>query len=215
MRLILENLWLKIASLLIAVLWWMATVGGPESTTAVSAPVQLRNLPQDLELSSPLPENAYIEMRGTSRRLTSQEIGNALVVVDLGTVDRAGERTFSILAGNVNLPPGVEFLRSVPSQLRLKFESRLTKEVPVLTRYAAPPSGYHIVNQLVSPAAVKIVGPESRVAAIDRVQTDPIELAADEEEHTFHVHGFAGDAQVRLEQPGQIFNVKVRLEKDR
>lgn len=215
MRFLTENAGLKLLSLAIAVVLWLTTVGGQDSTTAVSVPVQLRNIPQDLELSSELPEKAYVEVRGASRRLSSQEIANALVVINLGGVDRAGERTFSILSGNVNLPAGVEFLRAVPSQLRLKFETRLAREVPVVARYAAPPAGYRISGQSVAPASVRIVGPESRVSAIDRVQTDPIELPRDEEELTFHVHAFAGDAHVRLEQPEQIFNVKVTLEKDR
>lgn len=215
MRLITENFWLKVISLVIAVLLWLITVGGQDSTTAVSIPIQLRNIPQDLELSSEIPDSAYVEVRGPSRRMSSQELNNAIVVIDLAKVDRAGERTFSILGGNVNLPSGVEFIRAVPSQLRLKFEPRLTREVPVVPRFAIVPANYQIANQTVSPNTVKIVGPESRVTAINRVQTDPIELPADDEELTFQVHAFAGDGQVRLLEPNQLFNVKVNLQKDR
>lgn len=215
MRFLTENLSLKVVSVAIAVLLWIATVGDQDNTTAVSIPVQLRNIPRDLEISTGVPEKAYVEVRGSNRRLGSDEWGSALVVINLDRVDRAGERTFSILADNVNLPAGLEFVRSVPSQVRLKFEPRLTRAVPVIVRYGTLPAGYQISNQVVEPATVRIVGPESRVLSVDRVQTDPIELPPDEEELTFHMHGFAGDAQVRLEKPDQIFTVKVTLAKDR
>jgi YbbR domain-containing protein len=213
MRLLTQNLWLKLVSLALAVLLWFATVGDQNATTGASVPIQFRNIPRDLEISSELPDSAYVEVRGSSRRLA--ELGKALVIIDLSSIGRAGERTVSILAGNVSLPAGVQFQRSVPSQIRLKFEPRLTREVPVVVRYAGIPDGYMIQRQQVTPASVRIVGPESRVNAIDRVQTDPIELPPDDEELTFHMHAFAGDPQVRLEKPGEYFTVKVILEKSR
>ncbi|MDX1982672.1 MAG: CdaR family protein [Bryobacteraceae bacterium] len=213
MRRLTTNLWLKLISLAIAMLLWYATVGPQETTTGASVPIQLRNIPRDMEISSELPDSAYIEVRGSSRRL--DELEKALVIIDLSGISRAGERTISILDGNVSLPAGVQFQRAVPSQIRLHFEPRLTREVPVVVRYATIPDGYQIQRQQVSPASVRIVGPESRVNAIDRVQTDPIELPPDDEELTFRLHAFAGDAQVRLEKPDQFFTVKVVLEKNR
>jgi YbbR domain-containing protein len=207
-----ENLGLKLLSLLVAVLLWLATVGEPEMVTAQSVPVQYRNTPANLEISSQLTDTALVEMRGSSERLSGPT--NAVVILDLGDNVRPGERTYSILEEHVKLPPGITFLRAVPSQIRLRLEYRISREVPIVVRYSAPaPDGYKIGRQEVSPQLVRIVGPESRVNAIDKVQTDPIDLAPRDELQTFRVHAFAGDPQVRIERSDLMVSVKVDLEK--
>lgn len=207
-----DNWGLKLLSVLVAVLLWLATVGEPEIVTAQSAPIQYRNTPPNLEISSELTDTALIEMRGSSERLSVPT--NAVVILDLGGNPRPGERTFSILAEHVKLPPGISFLRAVPSQIRLRLEYRVSREVPVVVRYSSPaPDGYRIGRQEVSPAVVRIVGPESRVNPIDKVQTDPIDLVPRDELQTFRVHPYVGDPQVRIERSDLMIQVKVDLEK--
>jgi YbbR domain-containing protein len=139
-----------------------------------------------------------------------------VVILDLGDNVRPGERTYSILEEHVKLPPGITFLRAVPSQIRLRLEYRVSREVPIVVRYSAPaPDGYKIGRQEVSPQLVRIVGPESRVNAIDKVQTDPIDLSPRDELQTFRVHPYAGDPQVRIERSDLMVSVKVDLEKIR
>jgi YbbR domain-containing protein len=209
-----ENLGLKLLSLLVAVLLWLATVGEPEIVTAQSVPIQYRNPPANLEISSQLTDSALVEMRGSSERLSDPT--NAVVILDLGDNVRPGERTYSILEEHVKLPPGITFLRAVPSQIRLRLEYRVSREVPIVVRYSAPaPDGYKIGRQEVSPQLVRIVGPESRVNAIDKVQTDPIDLSPRDELQTFRVHPYAGDPQVRIERSDLMVSVKVDLEKIR
>lgn len=216
-RWIFGNWQLKLLSAGVATLLWMATVGQSDTTTSMSVPVQYRNVPKDLEISSEVTESAFVEMRGSEGRLSGSNLANTVVLVDLGRERRPGERTFSILEGNVSLPPGVQFVRAVPSQIRVRLEPRVTREVPVQVRYASPRvDGYRIASQEVIPRTVKIVGPESRVNAIDRVQTDPIEFSAqDEGESLVHVHAFIGDPFVRLVESDLTIGVKVNLEKTR
>ncbi|MCS7024021.1 MAG: CdaR family protein [Bryobacteraceae bacterium] len=210
-----ENLGLKLLSLAVALLLWLALVGEPNTTSAIVVPVQYHNLPKDLEISSEFVHSAYVEVRGTRARLAT--LGNAVVVIDLAGQTQPGERTFPILGSNVNLPPGVEFLRAIPSQIRLRLEPRIMREVPVMVRYGPSiPQGLQIARQQVDPDAVRIVGPASNVQRIDHVQTDPVEfLHATEGEHTVRVHAYAGDPRVRLERSDLLITVKVVLNKDR
>jgi len=207
-----DNWGLKILSVLVAVLLWLATVGEPEIITAQSVPIQYRNTPANLEISSELTDSALVEMRGSSERLSGPT--NAVIILDLGGNSRPGERTYSILAEHVKLPPGIAFVRAVPSQIRMRLEYRVSREVPVVVRYSAPaPDGFRIERQDVVPPLVRIVGPESKVNAIDKVQTDPIDLAARDELQTFRVHPYAGDPQVRIERSDLMISVKVDLQK--
>jgi YbbR domain-containing protein len=211
-----DNWGLKLLSLAVAVLLWLATVGEPESATVIAVPVQYRNIPTNLEVSSEMRESAYVEVRGPSGRLSGSSLANTVVVIDLASENRPGERTYSIQAENVKLPSGVQFLRAVPAQIRIRLEYQVSREVPVVVRYAGPaPEGLRIVSQEITPQLVRILGPESRVNAIDRVQTDPIELTAVEGIQSFHVHTYSGDPQVRLVQSDLKVSIKVALEKAR
>ncbi len=194
-----RNLGWKFLSLLIAVLLWYAVVGEPEVATSVSARIEYKNIPADLEMSTDVLDRVHLEVRGPSGKLESADLGNVAVVLDLASVRRPGERTFTIQQWNVNLPSGVILSRAVPAQVRVRFEHRVSREVPVRLRYAAPPPpGFHIAHQKVEPATMRVVGPASRVSQIESVQTDPIDLANVARESTFEVHTYVGDSQVRF-----------------
>jgi YbbR domain-containing protein len=90
-----------------------------------------------------------------------------------------GQRTFTLSGSDVHLPEGVTFLRAVPSQLRIVFGRRMTKEVGVEIQIGAPPpAGYRVVRQTVIPDKIGITGPEQRLAAINSARTDAIDLSA-------------------------------------
>jgi YbbR domain-containing protein len=207
------NLGWKFLSLALAVLLWYAIVGEPEVATSVSAPILFRNIPADLEISSEVPDRIHLEVRGPSGKLRAANLADMVVVLDLASVHRPGERTFTIQQWNVNLPRGVVLSRAVPSQIRARFESSVAREVPVRTRYSAQvPAGYRIAHQQVEPPTVRIVGPESRVTRVEAVQTDPIDLSDVVGESWLEVQLYVADSQVRLAS-SPIARVKVVLER--
>ena len=134
-----QNLGYKILSLVLAAGFWLVVVDEPEVTAALQAPLQFRNFPRDLELSSGTIDKVHLEVRGPSIKLTSASLGDVAVVVDLSGVRRPGERTFPITLANASLPSGLALDRAVPSLVRLRFDRRASKEVPVKVRLSAPP----------------------------------------------------------------------------
>ena len=125
-----------------------------------------------------------------------------------------GEQTFTISANNLTLPPGVSLVRVVPSQIRVRLERRITKDVPVEVRFAGPPpAGYRIVHQDVQPSTVRILGPESRLEHIGAVQTDPVDLSSKLANAEFRVPVFLPDGLVRFEDSNPIVTLRVTLEK--
>lgn len=207
-----ENLGYKLFSLVVATVFWLNQAGDNGVVTSISVPIQYRNLPKDLEINSDVRDEVHVEVRGPSRKVTPTGLADVLVLLDLQTVNRPGDRTFPV-AGNLTLPTGVELERAVPAQVRLHFERRLTREVPVTVRIGAqPPSGYAVVSQRAEPAAVRIIGPESRVRDIATAETDPIDLSDTVRTEEFPVHAYVTDPQVRVEGTGRVV-VRVEVAK--
>ena len=208
-----HNLHWKAASVAIAIVLWLIVVPQSELVTSRSVPILYRNLPPDLEISSDVPDRIHVEIRGPAGKLSSTSLADMAVQFDLAPVNAPGERTFTVSTASLYLPRGVSFLRAVPSQLRLRFDHILSKEVPVQVRIGTPQQpGYRIVQQEVRPARLKIAGPESRVRAIEAAQTDPVDLSGVVSKAEIRVSAYVTDSQVRFED-ASIVTVRVAVEK--
>jgi YbbR domain-containing protein len=209
-----KNLVWKLVSLLLAILVWLAYTSTPDVVTTYTAPIVYRNLASGWMVTGNSPENVHLELRGAPGRLTAASLAEAVVLFDLGNVNTTHqERTFTIAESNLNLPPGVEFLRAVPSQLRLRLARMAAKEVPVEIQLSGSlPSGYRIREQSVSPDRLRVAGPEGRVSTVSQVQTDPIELRTLSQSGEHRVDAFVDDPQVHFESSPAV-TVKLTIER--
>jgi len=210
-QLLLHNLGWKIASLMIAIGLWISVAREPELVTTLSAPIEFKNLPEDLDFSGNLPERERLEIRGPSGRLSRDNLADIAVVLDLKDA-RPGERTYNIRPSSANLPSGVSFDRAVPSQLTLHFERLVARDVPIDAVFVKTPEGYRIQSDSLDPPRVRIRGPEERVLNLARVMTDPMDLSGVVSEREFQTHVNVGDPRVRVDITAAV-RVKVRLEK--
>ncbi|MGE5488441.1 MAG: YbbR-like domain-containing protein [bacterium] len=200
MKISLGNLALRGFSLAAATVLWATFVASPPLVRSVSASIELRNVPAGLEISSEVPTNVYLEISGPSAQLHSMNFAGEAVVLDLGSVNRPGEHTFTIEPGNIELPPGMRVIRAIPSQIRLRFERRATAQLPVRVRLAAPPpEGFVIVREIVSPPTLAIAGPESHVRRATYAETDPIELVPGVGWQVHQVQSFVRDSYLQVE----------------
>jgi len=95
----------------------------------------------------------HIELRGPAGKLSAARLSDTAVLLDLASVRSPGERTFTISPSSLSLPVGVTFLRAVPSQLRLRFDRIMSKEVPVQVRTTGK-DGLDIVRQEIAPSGL-------------------------------------------------------------
>lgn len=209
-RLVRRNWGLKLLSLAAAFLLWLTFSGARELTTAVTVPVQYRNIPKHLEISSDLIEEAHLVLRGPSPTLSRLTGPDIPVIVDLSEVRGAGQRTYTIDRRNTSLPPGVILERVLPAQIRLVFEPRITKRVPVEVKFEHLPAGRSIEGFIVEPPTLEVFGPRSSVDKIDRVEADPIDLSQPEKEDGYPATVFAGDHRLNFTTQPTV-RVKVRL----
>lgn len=207
-----HNIGWKLLSLLIAVALWIVVAREPELATSLSVPVELKNIPDDLDIGSNVPDRVHLEVRGPSSRLSRDNLSDAAMILDLADA-HAGEQTYTIRPSNFNLPSGVSFYRAVPSQITLRFDRLATQNAKIFPRYSKPPqAGYRVRAYVLEPETIRIRGPEERVKRIDRVWTDPVDLSGVVSSAEFHTHVNVGDAQVRLDAPTRI-TLRVTLER--
>jgi hypothetical protein len=108
-----------------------------------------------------------------------------------------GERTYTIADGTVRLPRGVYLLRSIPSEIRFRFEKRGTRMVPVKARFSGG-NAFELAAVTVRPAMLEITGPESHVDRVQSVTTDTVNLSPRAPLITQRVNAFVDDPYVHF-----------------
>ena len=208
-----RNFGWKAGSLLLAVLLWVAFTTEPGIITEHTVPVLYRGLSPQYLVAGDVPTSIELELRGPADELTASNLADTVVLLDVSNVDSPGERTVTIGGENLKLPRGVTFLRAVPSQLRLRFARIAAKEVPVEIRFmGALPPGYRVASKSVEPPQLRVIGSEARVATVETVETDAIDLDRITESGTHRVNAFVKDPQVRFES-SPVVTVRVTIER--
>lgn len=196
---------------MLAFVVWLSVAREPELATSVAVPVQFKNMPDNLDFGTRVPDHVNLELRGQAGRLSHNNLSDVGVVLDLAAA-RPGEHTYTIRSPLINLPYGVSFYRAIPSQITLSFDQLISRAVPIKPAFVNIPQGYQMQADSVQPASVRLRGPEQRVANITQVQTDTIDLSGVVGQKEFHTNVKVGDPQVRLETHA-VISVDVTLAK--
>jgi YbbR domain-containing protein len=200
-----HNFWWRLLALVIAVAIWAVVASEPELSTFVTVPLEYRNLPDDLEMSSPPAETATLELRGPAGELRGFNDGRPpSVVLDMSNIT-PGVHRFSIDSGDVRLASGVRLMRAIPSEVRFEFDRRLMRTVPVRARFTGEGrGGYVVAGSQVEPRDLVIVGPAQHVERIASALTDPIDVSSTVGASQFHVHAFVDDPYVRIQSSPEV-----------
>ncbi|HWE51708.1 MAG TPA: CdaR family protein [Bryobacteraceae bacterium] len=207
-----RNLGLKLVSLIAAFFVWLSVASEPELATIVSVPVEYRNYPKNLDISSDIASTIRVEARGPARQLKTLTDSGVAAVVDFSSVQEPGERTFTLTAADLNLPRGIDLMRTVPAQLRFRFENRTTNKVVVAVPFSGSlPPGFTILVKTVDPPELEIEGPESRVRKAAQLTSDPFDLSRVAGDTTETLSVYAPDAELRiLGTPRVKVNIRVQ-----
>jgi YbbR domain-containing protein len=219
LRWITDHFGWKILALVIAVVIWALVASEPELSTFVNVRLEFKNLPDDVVISSEPVTTIALELRGPSGELRGVSFGPATeggvrpaVILDMSGV-APGEHTFAIGDGNVRLPRGVHLIRAVPSEVRLDFEHRAVRMVPVMPRFAGEgDNGYLVSQYAVEPEQLEIGGPASHVERVTAVVTDPIDVSAVVGTSQFRVNAYVDDPFVRF-RGSPLVTVSVMMKK--
>jgi YbbR domain-containing protein len=203
-HLLFDHIALKLASLVIAVLMWYGVARDPVSEISVQVPIEFSRPPKGLDYSSDVIPQAQIRLRGPARVLRDLAQESVHAVIDLqGAVP--GERTYDLDTGHIRVPHEVEVMQVTPTRLRLDFDTRLTRQVPVVPRVVGTlPPGFRLQSVTANPSMLTISGPSRHVQAVERAVTDAVDVSGVAGQATFQTMAYLPDPLVHLSGSGPI-----------
>jgi YbbR domain-containing protein len=201
---LLDNLPMKAVSLAIAVVLWFVIAGEKTSERGLSIPVELQNVPTNLEMTGEAINMVEVRLRASPGIIHALGPGEISAQVDLAGSGE-GERIIHLNPETIRVPFGVRVVKITPSILTLNFEKTLQKVVPVRPRLLGRPAAGREVTEVTSdPAEVRISGPKSRVQEVESAFTEPVSLDGATTDVTEAVSVGLEDPMLRLLDAPQV-----------
>ena len=176
--LLFDNLGLKLAALLLAVLVYLNVYLDRPAEATLSFPVQVTGLGDSLSLSGPVPATVQAQVRGSGKQLLRLRVTEPPYRVPLEGIG-PGMVTRQVGAGDLPLAgyEGVEVSHVIgPSPIELRIERKVSRRVPVAPRLegSVPGDTGRALVPTAEPESVLVTGPLSAVAALDSVVLEPV-----------------------------------------
>jgi len=167
-----------VVALVVAVLLWYAVTGQEDeniSVRGVKAALTLVNMPRDLVLVSTVPDTISLQLRGPLSRSLDAAAGLE-VYLDLASA-RPGSSSFPIDAAGIPLPDEVEVVSIEPAAITLELERLISANLPLRASVEGVPApGFTVGEVRITPSQINLQGPESKVTALQFVETTPISV---------------------------------------
>lgn len=185
--LLFEDWTLKLLALLITLGLWYAV-----TTTSAPATVRLRGvqlefkLPESIEIGNEPLDEVDVTLEGSQGKLAELNARSLVARADVTNL-KPGDRVARLSGKNVSmdLPEGVRIVEITPRSVTLHLETVVEREVPIEARFESElPEGFKRLGVEVTPASVRVRGPESHVQAVEKAFTETISLAGQRESIT-------------------------------
>jgi YbbR domain-containing protein len=205
-----DNLALKLASLLLALLLYAHVVTDQEREAVVQIPIAAVGLADTLTSVGELPPRVAVKVRGKWKDLIRLNLTRPFLSIDLAGAKPGTFRT-SITAADISsraIPP--ELTRQItvtevldPRSVDLAIEPKATKSLPVRARVVGTPAAGYVLDRApdVEPDSVRVIGPAKLVGGIDTLYTVAVDITGEREKI---------QRQVALALPANVANLETR-----
>jgi len=199
---------LKLISLFLGFSLWYAVAREQEAEFSLAIPIELRDLPEGLEVIEESVQQVEVRLRGPAealRRLTPQDVNVGVELEDA----EPGERIADLTPREVSAPFGARVMRVTPTSVRIVLDRTVERSVEVIPRVVGSPAeGFELYHIGLSPEKIDVVGPASRVSSLEQVTTEPVSVDGLREPYSRMVR-IELDPLVRVERE---LNVAVALD---
>ena len=205
-----ENLGLKAASLLLALLLYAHVVTDQERESVIQIPIAAVGLADTLTGMGELPPRVAVKIRGKWKDLIRLGLTRPFLSIDLAGAKPGMFRT-SITAADISsraIPPELARQISVtevldPRSVNLAIEPKVTRSLPVRARIVGRPALGYVLERapVVEPDSVRVMGPARLVQEIDTLYTVAVDITGERERI---------QRQVALALPANVANLDTR-----
>ena len=173
-KMILENLGLKIFSVIFAIFLWFMVVGQEKMEVGYIIPVALTGVPDSVVIEGSSLEFIHIRIRGSRTTIQNTSPQHIQASLDLGEL-KPGEQLIPISSRDIHLPGGVELVEISPPQIHIRAAAK--RLVPIKVKITGKPAkGHKMVKKSSIPSSIYVIGPQGKVNTIDEVETFPINI---------------------------------------
>ena len=204
MRLLRGDMPLRLASLALAAGLWFVIAGRQTAERGLSVPVELRNVPRELELTGDAVNAVDVRVRASPGLIDSLDPRQVLATLDLAGAQE-GEKIVQLTPDRIQVPFGFRVVKITPSLLTLNLESTRRKTIPVRPRVIGRPApGFEVSEVTSDPSQVRVAGPRSRVQEIESAFTEPVSVEAADRSVQEAVNVGLEDPLLRLEGGSRV-----------
>ena len=203
-----ENLGLKIAAILLSIVLWFFVTSRGQSEISIDVPLELKNMPQGLELVNHGTKTVNLNIKGQERFIKNVSASNVRVSLDLSKAKK-GEGTYYINREDIKLPRSITVTNISPPSVRVTTEetaSKTVKVVPVIV--GEPQKGSYLKSAEVLPETIVIEGVRSEIAKVSALKTEPIDITGFNESVTQDLRIDITGRNIRT----KIIDVRVNVE---
>ncbi len=174
-NLIKKNFWLKLFSLIFAVIIWAYVVGGTKRDAVYTAGLAIEHLPKGYAVSNTLPVKIHLKLRGS--RIALMKLNKKIIFKINGYSLLAKKNTIILGSAYLNLPNGIKIIKIRPRIVPIIISRIITKYVKVLpVTVGTLPNGYVLKSMGVFPQYVMVRGPRDIVDHLSVITTMKINL---------------------------------------
>ncbi len=173
---LLDNLGLKLLSVVLAIFLWAVVVGEQKVEVTMNIPLEIKGVPRDLAMVNEPIDTLEVRVRGP-KTLVSTLSPSEIVLEGLPRKFVEGENLIPIRPEMVRVPRGIEVEDVIPHQVRMVLDVIVEREVEVSPRVeGALPKGYVVKQVTSNPPRIRMAGPRSDLRRLTRIYTVPINL---------------------------------------
>lgn len=195
-----ENMPLKIAALIIAVILWLFVISKGQTEVSFGVPIEFVNIPKGLDIVKCDVKSVSVVVRGYEMLIKNIKEGDIRLLIDMSKIKK-GESRLTIRKEDIHTPFNVSIIKIEPSSLRVVLEERVSKKVfvrPVLT--GIPGIGYYVSSIQTNPKEITIEGVRSEIRRINYINTEPLDITGIREDLTEVVGLDLSGGKVKLER---------------
>jgi len=174
--LIINNLGLKVSAVLLSVLLWFFVASRGQSEISLEAPLEFRDIPVELGITSSSTKTVMLTIRGQERFMKSLNASNIRIFIDMSKA-REGEGIYHVNKEDVKLPFAISVTNVEPASIKVKLEERVSKSVPVRVSIIGTPEKVASVSASVEPKNVVIRGLKSEIKQTRYLITEDFDVS--------------------------------------